>query len=213
MAIKSDAHESEIMLEIYKQRHGQVQHLQQMRATYFNLYIAVVGISVSSIFGIYGNLERIPLEITLFIGGLIYIVSLLSIMRAERWGGHIIHDLRAIRKIQNYYSSKHKVVADVIPFNAKPLSSLEFDRPLWDRNRSIETPTMMLGAILGALLIGYFAPLNYSWIITGLMVVLAILVWRAEISNLLKRHAKCCISLSEHESQTNERMMKNSSIK
>lgn len=201
MAKIPDTPENEVMLEIYKQRYGQVQHLQQMRATYFNLYIAVVGFSISAMFGVYGSLSRIPIELTLSTGGLIYVISLLSIMRAERWGGHIIHDLRAIRKIQNYYAAKYKMVADIIPFNTKPLSSLEFDRPLWDRNRSIETPAMMIGAIVGAILIGYFAPFTYRWVLSGLMIVLAILIWRAEVSNLLKRHAKCCISLSANESR------------
>jgi uncharacterized membrane protein YfcA len=172
-----------------------------MRATYFNLYIAVVGIGISAIFGIYGNLNRIPITIILSISGLIYIMSLLSIMRSERWGGHIIHDLRAVRKIQNHYSSKNKAIRDIIPLNPKPMSSFEFDRPLWDRNRSIETPAMIIGSIMSALLIGYFLSPPYNWILAFLLIILPILVWRAEVNNLLRRHAKCCLSLSQEEAR------------
>jgi len=119
-------------------------------------------------------------------------------MRAERWGGHISHDLRAIREIQNEFASQFESVAQVIPFNPKPLKSFEFDRPLWNRNRSIETPASMLGAVLSAVSIGFAVPL-VGWariVVGGVLVIIPILLWRGEVSHLQRRHAKCCLSES-----------------
>jgi hypothetical protein len=190
--------EYDILLEIYRQRYEHVRHLQQMRATYFNLYVGVIGFSIAAVVSIYGDFRTFPVEAAILIGGLIWIISILTVMRAERWGGHISHDLRAIREIQNAFASQFESVAQVIPFNPTPLKSFEFDRTLWNRNRSIETPTSMLGAVLSAIFISFTLPLD-EWVrVVGgaALVIIPILLWRLEVSNLKRRHAKCCLSES-----------------
>jgi hypothetical protein len=198
MEAKLTQQEYDILLEIYHQRYEHVRHLQQMRATYFNLYIAVIGFSVAALVSIFSDFRIIPAEAAVLIGGLLWIISILTMMRAERWGGHINHDLRAIREIQNAFASQFESVAQVIPFNPMPLKSFEFDRPLWNRNRSIETPASMLGAVLSAIFVGFTLPLvEWARIVSGaVLVIIPILLWRGEVSNLKRRHAKCCLSES-----------------
>lgn len=189
-----------VILEIFKNRYQQVQHLQQMRASYFNIYIAVIGFSVTAIFSFGGDGLTAPwAPAVLYPSLLIWIISIFSIMRAERWGGHISHDLNAIRKIQNFFARRYKSVEGIIPINDSPLTSIEFDRPLWNRNRGIETPIFMTSAILSALMTAYF--ISSSWelkmALGVFLVACPVLVWRAEVSNLLKRHARCCLSSSK----------------
>jgi hypothetical protein len=189
-----NSQEQEILLEVYRQRSNHVRHVQQMRATYFNLYVAVIGFGVAAAAGIYKLGQGLPWEAILPIGGLIWVMSILTMMRSERWGGHISHDTRAIREIQNIFSSQHKVVAKVMPVNPTPLKSLEYDRPLWDRNRSIETPASVLGAIVSGLIVAFaMSPDLWGAIVGVLLIVIPILLWRGEVSNLKKRHAKCCM--------------------
>jgi membrane protein implicated in regulation of membrane protease activity len=195
MAEKIPQKEFEILLEVYRQRYEHIRHLQQMRATYFNLYIAVIGFGIAAIVNIYSDLASLPPQAAISLGSLIWIISILTMMRAERWGGHINHDLHAIREIQNVFASNFKAFADVIPFNPTPLKTFEFDRPLWNRNRSIETPTSVLGAIISATFIALSLPLPYwAQLSSGtLLVILSIFLWRSEVSNLKKRHVKCCM--------------------
>jgi uncharacterized membrane protein len=190
--------EHDILLEIYRQRYEHVRHLQQMRATYFNLYVAVIGFSVAALVSIFNDSRTLLAEAAVLIEGLLWIISILTMMRAERWGGHISHDLRAIREIQNAFASQFESVAQVIPFNPMPLKSFEFNRPLWNRNRSIETPASMLGAVLSAIFIGFTLPLvEWARIFGGaVLVIIPILLWRGDVSNLKRRHAKCCLSES-----------------
>lgn len=195
---KLNAQEHDILMEIYRQRYEHVRHVQQMRATYFNLYVAVIGFSVAALVSIFSDFRTSQGEAGALIWGLLWMMSILTMMRAERWGGHISHDLGVIRRIQNAFASRSESVARVTPFNPKPLTSLEFDRPLWDRNRSIETPASMLGALLSALFVGFALPLATSprILIGAALVIIPILMWRGEVSNLKKRHAKCCLSES-----------------
>jgi hypothetical protein len=195
---KDKERDEEIVLEVFKQRYQHVEHLQQMRATYFNIYIAVIGFSVTTMFGGFGNISLSGYSPSplLYLSILIFIVSIFSIMRSERWGGHISHDLIAIRRMQNFFTHRYKSVEEIIPTNLKPSTSLEFDRPLWNRNRSIETPIFMTGALISAVMIAYFTPavLEGQLFLGILLLAFSILIWRAEVSNLLKRHAKCCLS-------------------
>ena len=101
MEAKLTKQEHDILLEIYRQRYEHVRHLQQMRATYFNLYVAVIGFSVAALVSIFSDFRTLLAEAAVLIGGLLWIISILTMMRSERWGGHISHDLRAIREIQN----------------------------------------------------------------------------------------------------------------
>lgn len=188
--------EYDILLEIYRQRYEHVRHLQQMRATYFNLYVVVIGFSVAALVSVLSEFHTLLPGAAGPIGGLLWLISILTMVRAERWGGHISHDLRAIREIQNALASQFQSVAQVIPFNPMPLKSFEFDRPLWSRNRSIETPASMLGSVLSAIFIGLTLPL-VEWariISTAVLVIIPILLWRGEVSHLKRRHAKCCLS-------------------
>jgi uncharacterized membrane protein len=167
-----------------------------MRATYFNLYVAVIGFSVAALVAVFSDYRTFVAEATGLILGLVWIISILTMMRAERWGGHISHDLRAIREIQNAFASQFESVAQIIPFNATPLKSTEFDRPLWNRNRSIETPTSVLGAMISAVFLGFTLPL-VGWAqvaSSGALAIIPILLWRGEVASLKRRHAKCCLS-------------------
>lgn len=188
--------ERDILLEIYRQRYEHVRHLQQMRATYFNLYIVVIGFSVAALVSVFSNVYELPWDAVVLIAGMVWIISILTMMRAERWGGHISHDLRSIREIQNLFASQYNLVSKIIPVNPTPLKGLELNRPLWDRSRSIETPASMLGALISAIFIGYTLP--FLWwvriIIGVVLVIIPILLWRSEVSNLKKRHQKCCLS-------------------
>jgi hypothetical protein len=194
----------EIILEIYRQRYRHVQHLQQMRATYFNIYVAVIGFSVAAMTSFEGStFGAHPPVATLALSMLIWIISVFSIMRSERWGGHISHDLNAVRKIQNFFARRYKPLDAIVQINERPLTSLEFDRPLWNRNRSIETPIFMIGAIISGLLVAGSSSLDleYQAILGVLLVVSPIIIWRAEVSNLLKRHASCCLSSGQEKAR------------
>jgi hypothetical protein len=194
--------EEEILLDIYRQRYQQIQHFQQMRATYFNIYVAVIGFSVATIFST--DKLKSPLAIPI-LAALIWVISIFSIMRAERWGGHISHDLNAIRKIQNHLSERYEAIEALFPVNPRPLTSIEFNRPPWSRNRSIETLLFMAGAMISAIAVAYDLPGNPEIrVLTGILLfVFPILIWRAEVSNQLKRHANCCLSSHNKKSLRN----------
>jgi len=142
MAEKIPQKEFEILLEVYRQRYEHIRHLQQMRATYFNLYIAVIGFGIAAIVNIYSDLASLPPQAAISLGSLIWIISILTMMRAERWGG-----------------------------------------------------TSVLGAIISATFIALSLPLPYwAQLSSGtLLVILSIFLWRSEVSNLKKRHVKCCM--------------------
>lgn len=196
MSRKISQQENEIFLEIYRQNYIHVRHLQKMRATYFNFYIGFIGISIAAVVSTYVKNTTIPVSIPISIVSLIWIISILTMMRAERWGGHISHNLKGIRDIQNIFSSQSKSLGQAIINNPKPLTGIEFDRPLWSMNRSIETPTAILGAVLCALYISCNLSLNeFCRIIIGVdLAVIPILLWRLEVSNLIKMHVNCCLS-------------------
>lgn len=192
---QSDTQQQEVLLELYRQRYEHVRHLQQMRATYFNYYLTVIGFSVAATATVYVQFQSLPREATAVIGGLIWLISIFTMMRSERWGGHISHDICTIRRLNNVFSSRFRLVNSILPLNTTPIVSLEFDRPLWDRNRSIETPASILTAILISFLIAWVLS-DELWartLIAAALVPLPVLLWRAEVSNLKRRHAKCCL--------------------
>jgi MFS family permease len=186
------------LLEIYRQSYEHVRHLQKMRATYFNFYILVIGFSVAALVSVFSSPSSDPWRAVIFIGGLIWIISIFTMIRSERWGGHITHDLRKIRIIQNTFASQFESVAEVVPNETEWLENFKFDRSLWDRNRSTETPVSILGAIICAIFIG-FALSKICWLQIAcglLLVIIPLILWRSEVSNLKKRHAKCCLRTS-----------------
>lgn len=190
-----DELKQDVLLKIYSQRYEHVRHLQAMRATYFNLYIVVIGFSVAAFVSISNDLSTFIDEAAAIVGGMIWTFSMITMIRAERWGGHISHDLCTIRRIHNVLISDYAFLSDIIQTRPSMLTSIEYDRPLWSRNRSIETPTSILGCFICAIFIGYFVPF-VVWLKIGVsifLIILPIIAWRSEVSNLKHRHARCCM--------------------
>jgi hypothetical protein len=199
----------QVALEIYGQRYQHVRHLEQMRATYFNLYLAVVGVAIGAVATICAQSSGRAIEAVLVVCGVVWAFSILSMMRSERWGGHITHDLRAIRVLDNHFIAGYLFLGKAIPVRGNPLRSLKFDRPLWSRDRSIETPTCILGAVLsGAVLGGATYPAfttahvlpsaaaAVGSLVLGLVLIgVPFRVWRGEVRHLEERHKPCCSGL------------------
>jgi hypothetical protein len=191
--------EQVVLLATYNQRYEHVRHVQQMRAAYFNLYAAIIGAGLAAATTLLTQFKELPGEVPFSLGLFLYVISILTMMRSERWGGHISHDLRTIRELQNIFSSRYASLGKVIPVHKRPMTSFEYDRPLWSRNRSIETPASVLGAFASSAVVGYGMALwgLPEWVcaIAGFgFAVGAILLWRAEVENLKKRHAECCVA-------------------
>lgn len=197
MAKTNYAQEDELLIELLEQRYLHLQHLQQMRATYFNIYIAVIGFSIAAVWGWYEKSGSISSGIATLFSSIIYVVSFISMMRSERWGGLISHEIITIRKGQNLLSQKYENIRKVFPINSHPAHHVEFGKTLFSRSRSIETPFMMLGCFISAALIGISGFYSFSWIIGGVLIILALLNWNAEVQSLKKRHASCCLASSQ----------------
>jgi hypothetical protein len=188
--------ELEVLLEIYRQRYDHVRHLQGMRATYFNFYLITIGFSIAAVAQIYVGFRSLNWVVVVAIFGFLWIMSIFTMMRSERWGGHISHDIRLIRGLNNIFSSEFSTLSRILPVNLTALEALEYNRPLWNQNRSIETPASMFFAALISLLLGLVVPVEW-WIriLIGIsLITVPILLWRVEVSSLMKRHAKCCLA-------------------
>jgi hypothetical protein len=192
----------EALLEVYRQRYEHVRHVQQMRATHFNLYLLVMAAGVGALVNLYPAKQttgEILWVATVAIGLAIWATGILTMMRSERWGGHIIHDLRVVRQIHNLLAIEYVAIRNTLPERSELLASIEFDRPFWSRNRSIETPVSMLGALLGIAIIAVALPFLVwaQFAVGAIMFLFTIWQWRAEVANLKKRHANCCLRPSE----------------
>jgi hypothetical protein len=108
----------EAVLEVYRQRYEHVRHVQQMRATHFNLYLLVMTAGAGILVNLYQAQQTTgeTLWVAIVAIGLgIWATGILTMMRSERWGGHISHDLRVVRQIQNLVASEYVAIRKILP--------------------------------------------------------------------------------------------------
>jgi len=185
----------DILLGVYRERYAHLRHFQQMRAAYFNFYLAIVGISVAAAVPLYLTSPRtVPDEAKVLIPALVWLISILTMVRAERWGGHISHEIRYIRNLEGALAANLSTPATIgVRSSGDPLRSVEYDRPLWSRDRSIDVPASFIGGILSAIIfIALASPLNYWGYLGALGVIAVPWLWRSEVAHLRTRHELCC---------------------
>lgn len=198
----------DVLLAEYHEKYHHVQHIQAMRASYFNFFIIVIGFCVAAIASIYaaGKAQAFP-GLLPSIGVIMFLISMLTLLRSERWGGHISHDLRAVRVIQKKLATSYQYLRDIEPDYDNPLTSLQFDRKPWDREKTIDPLAAIVGASLSGAFIGVelSVALESSTLIRLLASFFGLLIgagvaywqWTLEVKYLEKRHQNCCINPKE----------------
>ena len=187
--------EQKALLDSFGEAYAHARHTQSMRATYFNIYIVVLGISIGALINVATRDANPQWETMVSLAAIAFLVSALSMIRSERWGGHIIHNLRTVREISNILGQHYSSISLITPYSPSPLQNLAFGRPLWDRSRSIETPAAFLGGALSLAYIASWLP----WSIPAKLVLPIVgaialyLLYRAEINHLVERHQNCCL--------------------
>ncbi len=153
MSDKPQDLEVELLLGLYKERYEQARTIEQLRATYFNIYIVIMGAALAALADALSRVALTDLgSIGAIVGGAMWGMSLLTIMRAERFGGHISHNLKGVSRIRKQLAIKYPVVQAVLPDSTRR-DGLDFRRPPWSRNKSIETLAGIVGAGAGSLLV------------------------------------------------------------
>lgn len=179
-----------LLLEFYKQRYEHARMSEQLRASYFNIYVVVLGAGLAALADV---LSRVPINqigsIGLIIGSVMWGMSVLTIMRAERLGGHISHDLRAVSRIRRQLAQAYPMVQKVLP-DPKRKNALDFRRPPWSRDKSVETLSAIIGTWGGSSLLAVsitdpresFLILGLSGILTGYGVLGFLELGKARVS-------------------------------
>jgi hypothetical protein len=201
--IMDDA-EREILLQIHGEAYEHVRHAEQMRATYLNHYLTIVGIGITAWIAIFeiskSSVQPIPKEWPIALGLVIWGMGILTVMRAERWSGHITHDLRVVRQIHSILGAEHPLVHRVVPERQGDLlAGIAFRRTLTDRNKDISPLAGMLGALVGIGIVAFELPAP-DWIRISVGVLGALFAFvqqQEEIVNLEERHRHCCLGSKE----------------
>ena len=153
MAEETKSAEIRVLLELYRQRYEHARMSEQLRATYFNIYIVVLGAGLAALADALSRASLTQIgPVGQIVGSVIWAMSLLSIMRSERFGGHISHDLKAVSRIRKQFAQMYPVVQVMLP-DPKRKDTLGFCRLPWSRDKSVETMAGILGALAGSTLL------------------------------------------------------------
>lgn len=189
----------EALLAVHQEAYNHVRHVQSMRGMYFNIYIVIIGAALAALLSLDDKGEINFSTSVLMLGIVVWIVSIFSIMRAERWTGHIIHDLITVRLAQNKLRIFFPTIDSVIPNESDPDNAIEFSRRLSDLNRSIETQIIIVTTVASAIGIAFYSGLVLpAQIMLGIILVFVpFFIFQREITHIVARHDHCCIKRLE----------------
>jgi hypothetical protein len=188
--------ERQVALEIYAQAWEEVRHMQNMRTTYFNFFLVIVGTSIAAAFS-FGQPNPLNLqwEIISTFGIVIWFFGVLTLVRIERLTALITHELHTVRQLRALIVSKYPVLKPSIPRSKASIEGVEFKRPLWSRDRSIEALACTISSCFGVGLAIFIAPLQlWAKIVLAMVAMYSVFwAWLTEVGHQREKHSKCCI--------------------
>jgi len=175
-----------VILEVYHQSFEQLRHFQSMSATHFNLFFVISGIAAAALVDIYKQNATASPYPAVFIGTLVWILGIFTLVRIVRWGGHTAHEINLIRRIHNTFASNWPLFQQLIPANPNLQIFVPHHRALFDRHRNNEPSTTMITIWASALFVAYELPMSLCIriIATVVGITLPYLLWRYEIISL-----------------------------
>ncbi len=187
--------EVEIALGVYTQAYESVRHAQKMRTEYFNIYIVILGASIAALMSLSGSPTAfLRIEGYAGVGILVWLTGILTLARIERLTGLVTHDLHTVRQVRAIFRQEFPDLAPALPRARASIKGLEFDRPVWSRDRTIEPIACMLAACTGIGITLLAVPLG-GWLKTLLFALGSLFVlwcWAGEVGYQHEKHAKCC---------------------
>jgi len=180
---------------------NQLRHCQQMRAAYLNFYLVIFSASFAAFIAVSSSStlkQQVSALLGTIIGVFVTIMGLISLMRAERWTGHILHNLFIYRRIRHELQQRTPMLKRVYVGNPKLAATDEFRKSPLDRSKSVDSVVAMVGAATGGLPFLLYAPPDRALLAVSVAVVMAIspiVVWWREVAYLEARHRECCLRI------------------
>jgi hypothetical protein len=207
--------EQEALLAVYHEAYEHARHSQQRNSTYFNFFLLIVGTAVAALLSIltreatskelsHSDVNTIGFAV-IAIGVVIWLISVLTMQKAELIGAHISHDLIKVRRTHIILRERYPSVAAVVSSRKDPSEHLGPNRKLTDTHRIPEPLAAFIGAIngavialsqLGVLLTDSLGLDLVIGVVVGSSVIGGVLpyhLWRRVKDAQVDRHRDCCL--------------------
>jgi hypothetical protein len=177
-----------------------LRHCEQLRATYLNFYLFLYAAAIGAIVAIHDLVAADPnvvIYTSWFIGIFVWVMGLITVARAERWTGHILHNLFTFRRLKHILQENTPLLSRELLRNPKLIATDEFRRLPWSSAKSIDTLLAILCAATGGLVGILYPPgkdIRIGIVVAVIIAVSPLIIWVREVINLEKAHKKCCFS-------------------
>jgi hypothetical protein len=205
MAVETTSHSAKeyaVYQGLMQEAMVHLRHCQQQRAVYLNLYVLLYAAALGAYVTV--NHEDVfakdAAALSYILAGLVWVLGIVTIMRAERFTGHMIHDRLIARRLRDKLRQVLPALRLVYRGHLQLVARDEFRRSPLNVTKAVDSLIGMLGAATGGLPFVLIPPYNSRLIGVSIAVALTIIpvvVWRREVKGLEDQHRECCCKDSD----------------
>lgn len=199
-----DVKDQSTIVSLLTEAMNHLRHCQQLRASYLNFYLVLYAAAFGAFIAIsdFESADKNLVALTSWgIGIFVWITGLITVMRAERWTGHTLHNLFIFRRLRHILQERNPLLRRAFKKKPKLVATNEFRRFPWSRAKAIDSFLAMIGAATGGLPWIVYPPENEITLGVAVAIIIAIsplIVWWREVTYLEKAHREYCFTYPDN---------------